>query len=62
MRRLAGLWLWGGLERMRGKQHEGRGLDWQEFDEGALSRLEGEGRKGKGPEGGRGQRWLSFGG
>lgn len=47
---------------MRGKQHEGRGLDWQEFDDGALSRLEGEGRKGKGPEGGRGQRWLSFGG
>lgn len=54
MRGLAGLWLWGGLERTRGKQREGRGLGWYGFDEGKLARLEGEGKKGKGPEGGRG--------
>lgn len=52
----------GGLEKTRGKQREGRGLAWQEFVEGELSRLEGEGRKGKEPEGGRGQRWLGVGG
>lgn len=61
MRGLVGLW-WGGLERTRCKQREGRGLDWQEFDEGELSRLEGEGKKGKEPEGGQGQQWQRVGG
>lgn len=59
---MVGLWLWGGLARTRCKQREGRGLDWYGFDERELSRLEGEGKKGKGPEGGRGQRWLRVGG
>lgn len=52
MRRLAGLWLWEGLERTGAKQREEKGLDYQEFGEGELSKLEGEGRKqGQGARG-----------
>lgn len=62
MRGLAGLCLWGGLERTRGKPREWRGLDWQGFGEGELWRLEGEGSEvGQGARGRPGaavaQRW-----
>lgn len=52
MRGLAGLCLWGGLERTRGQPREWRGLDGQELGEGKLWRLEGEGREaGQGARG-----------
>lgn len=54
MRGLVGLWLWGGLEKTRGKQHEGRGLGWQEFDEEELSRWRGRGVRARGQRAGGG--------
>lgn len=51
MRGLAGLWLGGGLEKERGKQHKGTGLDQPQLTgKGA----ETGGELGKRPEGGRG--------